>query len=712
MTESQLSLSTTESAHADDDLLIPGPLMSQGDYWLDLHIRDPWQYQGVVIEFLDNDLQHQQLPLGMSLHGRVRQWIRLPKGASAIALRDSNRGSSLTVRLTEQTVCRASSCYAGVHRLLALLAVIRRNDVLNKSALLRQLWRCWRDEGILAAYQRLQCCKVRSPTLPLASWWHEHISQRASQLADLQRRLSQQQLSKVVIWIYPRAGMQQEDFLATLTSCCQQGVEIYIDAKIPFVIPQGIAARVMSFQALHQDTNWQHGLLLPVGARLLPYAAACFIQAGLNQPQAEVIYTDHALAERDSVKASVPTELYLKPDWCLERQRAEHYCGDVLFVSKTVLQRVDSRWAERSSSHPAYDFLLSIAETFAAEVFYHLRLPLWLQTYQWGLSSLFPDLTIHLQRCGVQAQCLPCEHGMADNDRVGEIRYQTAWQPKVSLLVPLRDNLAVTRQCVDSVLSLTDYPDYEIVLIDNQSQQPETLTWLASIAKHPQVTLLHYDAPFNFSAINNVAAQQAKGEVIVLLNNDTQVIDPLWLSEMLACLDLPNVGVVGAQLLFANGLIQHAGCVVGPQQVATHRLAFSSPAIAAQKGEGQSRQQVSAVTAACLMIRKSLYQALDGLDEQLSVAFNDVDLCLRVGEQGLRVLYTPFAKLYHYESLSRGKDTTPEKKQRAAQEVEYMHQRWSISRYQDPFYHPLLDARLANFQLNPFPQGVNDWNRL
>ncbi|MBC5851952.1 glycosyltransferase family 2 protein [Vibrio metschnikovii] len=706
MTESQLSLSTTESAHADIDLLMPGPLMSQGDYWLDLHIRDPWQYQGVVIEYLDNDLQHQKLPLGMSLQGRVRQWVWLPKGASAIAVRDSNQGSNLTVRLTKQTVRRASSWYAGAHRLIALLAVMRRDDVLNKPVLLGQLWRCWREAGILAAYQRLQRCKVRSAELPLASWWQEHLSLRTPQLANLQRRLSHNLQSKVVIWIYPRAGMQQDDFLATLASCCQQGVEIYIDARIPFTVPQGIAASVSAYQALQQDSVWQSSLLLPVGAKLLPHAAACFFQASLNQPQAEVIYADHAVLDSDANHASAPSQLYLKPDWCLERQRAEHYCGDVLLVRNTVLQRVDSRWTESDSAHPAYDFLLSIAETSAAKTFYHLRLPLWLQTYAAELPLLCKSLTQHLARCGVLAQCLPYE------GRVAEIRYQTVWQPKVSVLIPLRDNLAVTQQCVDSVLSLTDYADYEIVLIDNQSQQPETLAWLASIAKHPQVTLLHYDAPFNFSAINNVAAQQAKGEVLVLLNNDTQVIEAQWLSAMLAGLALPNVGIVGAQLLFANGLIQHAGCVVGPQQVATHRLAFSSPSMAAQKGEGQSLQEVSAVTAACLMIRKSLYQALNGLDEQLTVAFNDVDLCLRVREQGLRVLYSPFARLYHYESLSRGKDTTPEKKQRAAQEVEYMHQRWSIRSYQDPFYHPLLDSRLANFQLNPFPQGVSDCNPL
>ncbi|ODP97427.1 hypothetical protein BGL48_14090 [Salinivibrio sp. SS3] len=707
--EPQLTQKGDTSDDDESDLLLKGPLAQSRHYWLALCIEYPWQYQGLVVEFIDSSGQKQYVPVGASLQGVVKQWIDLPTGARAIRIRDCDLSSRSRVVLNHRMVRSARSIWSLAYQTLSLLLSLRRHDVPDRTGWVRQVLSWWRRLGLPATYQRLQLCKARSPAVPLTNWWREHYVQTASQVSALKAKLSDKIRNQVVVWIFASDDMTQEGFVATLESCKGQDAEIWIDSRIPFATPGHISARVATIDVLCDEPRWTWCLIVPVGARLLPYAVACFYQASINQNRLKLIYSDHIHGGVTSPVESVPSHIDLKPDWCLERQRAAHYCGDVLFVDRSVLARFKALWSEKKLMNRAYipyTLLLALSENHLVDAFHHVRLPLWLQTYTHQLSELNTVLTDHLYRCGISAERIASDHCVA------KLNYTSVWQPVVSMIIPFRDNVAITQQCVDSVLALTEYAEYEILLVDNQSQEPETLTWLQDIVKHPKVNVVHYDEAFNFSAINNFAVEHARGEVVILLNNDTQVIEKNWIEAMVGCLTLPAVGVVGAQLLFSNGLIQHAGCVVGPQQVATHRLAFHSLDMVEKRCEGTLVQEVSAVTAACLAMRKSLYQSLGGLNEQLTVAFNDVDLCLRARESGLRVMYTPFARLYHHESLSRGKDSTPEKKRRAAQEVEFMHQRWSIKGYQDPFYHPRLDARLANFALNPFPQELIDWSQL
>ncbi|WP_077678233.1 glycosyltransferase family 2 protein [Salinivibrio sp. PR932] len=696
---------------SDDEIarLIEGPIAKARYYWLSLCIAEPWRYQGFVVEFINHDGRRQYLPVGASLHGVVKQWIALPRGARAVRIRDCDLSSHARVRLDKKCVKPARSIWSLGYQAFSLLVALRRRDIVDHTGWAKQVLNWWRRFGLRATYQKLQLCKVRSPEVPLENWWHEHYTQTAIDAGELKARLGHHVKDKVVVWIFASEEMTQASFIATLESCSGQDAEIWIDSRIQFDVPTYVSARVATIDMLCDNPRWNWCLIVPVGAKLLPYAVTCFYRASINQNHIKVIYSDHVYGSLASSVGSMPDRISLKPDWCLERQRAAHYCGDVLFVERSVLTQFKALWsAEKpmSCAYSPYSLLLALAETQLVDAFHHVRIPLWLQTYTHRLSELNTVLTQHLYRCGISAERIVSEHCVA------KLNYTSTWQPVVSIVIPFRDNVVVTQQCIDSVLTLTEYAEFEILLVDNQSQESETFIWLQEIERHPKVRVLNYDDVFNFSAINNFAVEHAHGEVVILLNNDTQVISGNWIEAMVGCLTLPAVGVVGAQLLFSNGLIQHAGCVVGPRQVATHRLAFQSLGMAEKRHEGILVQEVSAVTAACLAMRKSLYQSLGGLNEQLTVAFNDVDLCLRVREKGLRVMYTPFAQLYHHESLSRGKDSTPEKQRRAAQEVEFMHQRWSIKNYSDPFYHPMLDARLANFNLNPFPQESIDWSQL
>lgn len=262
--------------------------------------------------------------------------------------------------------------------------------------------------------------------------------------------------------------------------------------------------------------------------------------------------------------------------------------------------------------------------------------------------------------------------------------------PRVSLIIPTRDQLGLLRTCIEGLLNDTDYPELEIIVVDNQSSDPHTLAYLAQLPERG-VKVLPHPHPFNYSAINNHAATHATGEIIGLVNNDIEIIEAGWLKEMVSQLLRPAVGAVGAKLLWPNRMVQHAGVVVGVNGLAAHTgntLEERDPGYLAMN---QITRRQSAVTAACLLVHKSVFDAVNGLDQHaFPVAFNDVDLCLRIQQLGLHLIWTPFAQLIHAESASRGKDQTPEKRARALREQQGFIERWFQIGQNDPRYHPAL----------------------
>jgi O-antigen biosynthesis protein len=302
----------------------------------------------------------------------------------------------------------------------------------------------------------------------------------------------------------------------------------------------------------------------------------------------------------------------------------------------------------------------------------------------------------HLREAGVSAEVTSAPEIPSAN----RVRYTLpAPPPLVTLLVPTRDRGDVLRRCLASVLEKTRYAPFEILVLDNDTAEPETVAYLRDMAD-PRVRVLPTSGPFNFSALNNEGARRAAGEVLVLLNNDVEVLNAGWLDELVSVAMQPGVGAVGARLWYPGGLgLQHGGVLLGIGPVAGHahrRLRRGQPGYF---GRALLRQEFSAVTAACLAVRKRLYVEAGGLDEQLPVTGNDVDFCLRLREAGHRNIWTPYAELIHHESVSRGTDDTPEKHIRAAMEQKLMRERWRRWLEADPAHNPNLTVAETDFSL-------------
>ncbi len=275
-------------------------------------------------------------------------------------------------------------------------------------------------------------------------------------------------------------------------------------------------------------------------------------------------------------------------------------------------------------------------------------------------------------------------------------------RPLVSLLVPTRDGVELLESCVRSIIDKTTYINFEIIVIDNGSVKPETLSFFETITKeYSRVKVIRFDQPFNYSAINNYGVEKAKGEIIGLINNDIEVISPEWLEEMLSHALRPEIGCVGAKLYYQDDTIQHAGVILGLGGVAGHSHKYFPGKHPGYFHRLNIVHNISAVTAACLVVRKSLYEQVGGLEEDnLQIAFNDVDFCLKVRSAGYRNLWTPYAELYHYESKSRGEEDTPEKRKRFNSEISFMKKKWGDLLMIDPYYSPNLTLDREDFSLN------------
>jgi GT2 family glycosyltransferase len=277
--------------------------------------------------------------------------------------------------------------------------------------------------------------------------------------------------------------------------------------------------------------------------------------------------------------------------------------------------------------------------------------------------------------------------------------------PLVSIIIPTRNGLDLLRQCVDSIVQRSSYTAFEIVIVDNGSDDPACLAWMRQAAQDPRISVRRDDSPFNFSALNNAAVAEARGEFIALVNNDIEVITPGWLEEMVSLAARPGIGAVGARLWYSDGTLQHGGVITGIGGGAGHahkRLRRDQPGM---MGRAQRLQALSAVTAACLVVRREAYNAVGGLDEEaFVVAFNDIDFCLKLRDSGLRNLWTPFAELYHHESVSRGSDRHPSRKQRFERERAALQARWGAALARDPAYNPNLTLNNENFALADPPR--------
>jgi O-antigen biosynthesis protein len=283
--------------------------------------------------------------------------------------------------------------------------------------------------------------------------------------------------------------------------------------------------------------------------------------------------------------------------------------------------------------------------------------------------------------------------------------------PKVSLLIPTRDGFEILQTCIESIRNKTSYPDWEIIVLNNQSQDKQTLSYLGEIVKDNRCRVVDYNLPFNFSAINNFGVKLATGDIVGFLNNDVEVINQDWLTEMVSHAVRPGIGAVGAKLYYADGFVQHAGVIIGLGGLAGHAHRLFPGDHPGYAGRAMLTQNFSAVTAACMVVKREVFDVVGGMDEvHLTVAYNDVDLCLRIQDAGYRNVWTPYAELYHSESYTRGDDNDSAKKRsRLNAEKKYILRRWHTCRTPDPYYSPNLTLDKEDFSIAHDPRVTVPW---
>ncbi|OOG66469.1 hypothetical protein B0E46_02270 [Rhodanobacter sp. B04] len=452
--------------------------------------------------------------------------------------------------------------------------------------------------------------------------------------------------------------------------------------------------------------------LLDHDDELHPCALATIVEALHRHPQWQFVYSDEDKIDADGRRY----DPYFKPNWNPDLLHGQN-CVSHLGVYSRALVNAAGGFREGLEGSQDWDLALRCSERLTTDQIGHVPAVL----YHWraiaGSTAQGVDqkdyahaagrraLREHFARLGEAAQVMEIE-GLCG---VFRIRHPLPDPlPQVSIIIPTRDRADLLRQCVDSILARTTYTHYEIVVVDNQSVEPESIAYLAELATHPRVRVRRHDQPFNFSHINNAAVDGCRSELICLLNNDIEVVTPDWLEELASHAMRPHVGAVGAMLYYPDDTIQHAGVVTGVHGVAAHPYSGMPRGYAGQMARAKLTQAMSAVTAACLMVRRATYQQAGGLDPALKVAFNDIDFCLRLRQLGYTNVWTPFAELYHHESASRGREDTPEKRARFSREVEFMKRRWGSLLDHDPAYNPNLTLAGEPFTL-AFPP--REWSQ-
>lgn len=448
--------------------------------------------------------------------------------------------------------------------------------------------------------------------------------------------------------------------------------------------------------------------LLDHDDELPPHALYLVSKAIIQHPDARVIYSDEDKIDEVGQRF----DPYLKPDWNPDLFLSQNMISH-LGVYSTDLVRAVGGFRKGYEGSQDYDLALRCIETLGPHQILHIPHVL----YHWraiegstarakgekSYASIAGGRALedHLMRTGVRnAVVHAADHGY----RVQRMVNATS-EPKVSLVIPTRDRVDLLKMCVQSILEKTDYDNYEIIVVDNQSVDPATHDYFDEIRRNPKVRIIEYDEPFNYSLMNNVAVASTNGEIVGLINNDIEVIEGCWLREMVSQAMRPEIGAVGAMLYYPNDTIQHAGVVLGIGGVANHAYVGKPRGYSGQMSRALLIQNLSAVTAACLLIRRETFDLVGGLDARLQVAFNDVDFCLRVREQGYRNLWTPYAALYHHESASRGYEDTPAKHDRFMREVMFVNSRWGDQLKVDPAYNPNLTLGETDFSLAVEPRG-------
>lgn len=469
----------------------------------------------------------------------------------------------------------------------------------------------------------------------------------------------------------------------------------------------GISANTMAAFELAGGT---HLALLDQDDALAANALYEVVQYLRTHPNTDLMYSDEDRIGPSNGQRYSP---HFKPEWSPDTLRSFNYITHFAIVRRDIFERLGGLRAELDGAQD-WDLFLRISESsnrigHVSRVLYH-----WRSHDQGGRESSKPYASSagaraveeHMKRMGLPGSVVP---GPWPGLRY-RARYELRAEPLVSIVIPTRDKVEILRRCIDSIRALSTYSRYEIALIENNSEQAETRAYYESLRHDATVRVVEWNNRFNYQRLNNYAVEQARGEIIIFLNNDVHVISPGWIEEMLMYAQRRDVGAVGAKLYYPDGRIQHAGVILGIGGCADHSHRFAARDSPGYFGRLVTVQNYAAVTGACMMLRRSVFEEVGGFDEDYELAWGDVDLCLRVRAAGYSNVWTPYAELFHDESATRGADTTPEQLARDHRERATLLQKWGhLVRAGDPYYNPNLTLTAPSFGVK-LPNEQPPWD--
>jgi len=404
-----------------------------------------------------------------------------------------------------------------------------------------------------------------------------------------------------------------------------------------------------------------------------------FFQQQQKTPLLRLFYTDNTILSKNSGESLT----HFKPDWNPDYLTSFNYINHATIFYRHDLLKINTPLDKEEKDY-FHQLLLKISQQYRPHQIYHLPIPLV------HLNNIEKDIEIKKNYLKY--------YFINSNTVYRPIPSLQKPLPLVSIIIPTKNQFKLLKQCIESLLEKTTYTHFELLIIDNQSDDPVSLAYIGQLSKLQNIRVLPYPHAFNYSAINNFAVKQAKGSFIAFLNNDTEIISPKWLDEMIIHASRPNIGCVGAKLYYPDKTIQHAGVILGIYGSASHAHKHFYQDDVGYFNRLISVQNLSAVTAACLVMRKEVFEQVSGFDEvNLKVAYNDVDLCLKVLEQGYRNLWTPYAELIHHESKSRGKKRSWWQRRKLRKEELFLKQKWGDLLMNDPAYNPNLTLEREDF---------------
>ncbi len=435
---------------------------------------------------------------------------------------------------------------------------------------------------------------------------------------------------------------------------------------------------------------------------LEPHSLFSLAEAWGELPAPDLLYSDE---DRLSVSGKEYSSPHMKPDYNPDLLAATNYISHLLAVTRGLFDEAGG-FCSGFSGAEEYDFILRCTEQAShirhiPKILYHWRM----EEERGGDRSTERRrraeagrraIQAHYDRLGISAEVREGEY-----EGLYRARFALPGEPLVSILIPNKDHREDLKRCIVSIEEKSTYRNFEYIIVENNSEEEETFAYYKELeASSPRIRVVRWDGPFNYSDINNYGASFARGEYLLLLNNDTKVISGDWLEELLGYCVRPDVGAVGARLYYEDNTIQHAGVVLGFGGIAGHCFVQQPRENSGYYHRIISPQNYSAVTAACMMVKKSAFDQVGGLSPELAVAFNDIDFCLKLGRAGYRIVYNPYAELYHYESKSRGLEDTPEKEARFIKEISILESRWpEVFSRPDPYYNPNLSLKTQDFSL-------------